>query len=78
MSRLRTLIVALAALLAASLSPARADSGTVRINFIKAGWVIGALAVGVAVLGYQLYQERQKPGLSFSIGGKDGLKIEGK
>ena len=40
--------------------------------------VIGALVVGVAVLGYQLYQERQKPGLSISIGGKDGLKIEGK
>ena len=39
---------------------------------------IGALAVGAAVLGYQLYQERQKPGLSISIGGKDGLKIEGK
>ena len=36
--------------------------------------VVGALAV----LGYQLYQERQKPGLSISIGGKDGLKIEGK
>ena len=188
---LRTIILALAALLAASLSPARADSGTVRISFIKAGWVIGgtvgsgtltfrgrtyplsvggmsygftfggsqtnlrgtvsnifqpvrhrrrlwrrrrgrdrhprtagdradqperrgaaterhadradgqprrerdgadaamtrnnliylvvgALCVGVAVLGYQLYQERQKPGLSISIGGKDGLKIEGK
>jgi hypothetical protein len=40
--------------------------------------VIGALAVGTAVLGYQLYQERQKPGLSISIGGKEGLKIEGK
>ena len=40
--------------------------------------VVGALAVGVAVLGYQLYQERQKPALSISIGGKDGLKIEGK
>jgi hypothetical protein len=40
--------------------------------------VIGALAVGLAVLGYQLYQERQKPGLSISIGGKEGLKIEGK
>ena len=39
---------------------------------------IGALTVGVAVLGYQLYQERQKPGVSISIGGKDGLKIEGK
>ncbi len=40
--------------------------------------VVGALAVGVAVLGYQVYQERQKPGLSISIGGKEGLKIEGK
>jgi hypothetical protein len=39
---------------------------------------IGALAVGVAVLGYQVYQERQKPALSISIGGKEGLKIEGK
>ncbi len=40
--------------------------------------VLGALIVGVGVLGYQLYQERQKPGLSISIGGKEGLKIEGK
>jgi hypothetical protein len=40
--------------------------------------VVGVLAVGVAVLGYQVYQERQKPGLSISIGGKEGLKIEGK
>lgn len=40
--------------------------------------VIGALAVGAVVLGYQLYQERQKPALSISIGGKEGLKIEGK
>ena len=40
--------------------------------------VVGALAVGVAVLGYQVYQERQKPALSISIGGKEGLKIEGK
>jgi predicted negative regulator of RcsB-dependent stress response len=40
--------------------------------------VVGALIVGVGVLGYQLYQERQKPGLSISIGGKEGLKIEGK
>lgn len=39
---------------------------------------VGALCAGVAVLGYQLYQERQKPGLSISIGGKEGLKIEGK
>lgn len=40
--------------------------------------LIGALVVGVGVLGYSLYQERQKPGLSISIGGKEGLKIEGK
>jgi len=40
--------------------------------------VLGALIVGVGFLGYQLYQERQKPGLSISIGGKEGLKIEGK
>jgi hypothetical protein len=40
--RLRTLIAALAAVFVLSLaSPARADEGTVRISFIKAGWVIG-------------------------------------
>src|SRR5688572_32727607 len=38
---LRTIIVALAALLAAGLGQASADSGTVRISFLKAGWVIG-------------------------------------
>jgi hypothetical protein len=41
MSHLRVIIVALAALLASAASPARADSGIVRISFIKAGWVIG-------------------------------------
>lgn len=41
MSSLRVIIVALVAMLAAGLSPARADSGTVRISFLKAGWVIG-------------------------------------
>jgi predicted negative regulator of RcsB-dependent stress response len=40
--------------------------------------VIGALAVAVAVFGYQVYQDRQKPALSISIGGKEGLRIEGK
>jgi predicted negative regulator of RcsB-dependent stress response len=40
--------------------------------------LIGALIVGAGVLGWQLYQEHQKPGLSISIGGKEGLKIEGK
>ena len=54
----------------------RDDGPMTRNNLIYL--VVGALAVGVAVLGYQLYQERQKPGLSISIGGKEGLKIEGK
>ena len=40
MSSLRIIVVALAAVLA-GLTSARADSGTVRISFIKAGWVIG-------------------------------------
>ena len=39
--------------------------------------IIGGLIVGAGVLGYQLYQERQKPGFSISVGGKEGLKIEG-
>jgi hypothetical protein len=40
LSSIRNLVL-LAAMLAACLSPARADSGTVRISFIKAGWVVG-------------------------------------
>lgn len=40
--------------------------------------MVGALAVGAGVLGYMLYQERNKPALSISVGGKEGLKIEGK
>ena len=40
--------------------------------------LLGALIVGSAVLGYALYNERQKAGVSISIGGKEGLKIEGK
>lgn len=39
---------------------------------------VGALLVVSLVLGYLFYQERQKSGLSISIGGKDGVKIEGK
>jgi len=41
MSNLRAIIVALAAMLAGVSSPARADGGTIRLSFIKAGWVIG-------------------------------------
>jgi hypothetical protein len=51
--RFRTLAVALVAVLAASFSSAaRADSGTVRISFIKAGWVIGG-SVGSGTLTFQ-------------------------
>lgn len=52
MTNLRVTIVALAALLAASLSPARADSGTVTIQFIKAGWVVGG-SFGEGVLNFR-------------------------
>jgi hypothetical protein len=45
-------------------------------NFIYL--LLGAAIVAVGVLGYSLYQERQKSGLNISVGGKDGLKIEGK
>lgn len=52
MTRFLTALTALAALLAASFSPARADSGTVRISFIKAGIVIGG-AVGSGTLTFR-------------------------
>ena len=40
--------------------------------------VIGALAVAVAVFGYQLYQERQKTtGIEINVG-KSGITIEKK
>jgi hypothetical protein len=52
MSRLRILIVALAAMLAAVSTPSRADSGAVRISFIKAGVIIGG-AVGRGTLTFQ-------------------------
>jgi hypothetical protein len=44
MSRIRIIIVALAAMLASAASPARADEGFIRISFIKAGWIIGGAA----------------------------------
>jgi hypothetical protein len=39
--------------------------------------VIGVLAVAVVVLGYQVYQERQKTGVDISIGNR-GISIEKK
>lgn len=45
-------------------------------NFLYFG--IGALAVVLAVVGYQLYKERQKPtGIEINVG-KDGISIEQK
>lgn len=53
MSRLRVFIIALAAIVAAGFSSAaRADSGTVRISFVKAGIVIGG-AVGSGTMTFQ-------------------------
>ena len=52
MTRLLATIVGLSALLAASFTPARADSGTVRISFIKAGIVIGG-AIGSGTLTFR-------------------------
>ena len=49
MLKFRTIILALAALLALAASPARADEGRVHISFIKAGWVIGG-SVGSGTL----------------------------
>jgi hypothetical protein len=52
MSSLRTIMLALAAVLAAAASPARADSGTVNIQFYKAGWVIGG-SFGKGVMNFR-------------------------
>ena len=52
MSRILTTLLAFTALFAAGLFPARADSGTVRISFIKAGIVIGG-AVGSGTLTFR-------------------------
>jgi hypothetical protein len=55
MSNLRTIttvIVALVAMLAGVSSPAHADSGSVRISFVKAGFVIGG-AVGNGTMTFQ-------------------------
>ena len=44
MLNIRTILLALAAMLAASFTPARADEGFVRISFVKAGFVVGGAA----------------------------------
>ena len=49
-TNLRTILAAFAAILVVSFSgAARADTGTLRLSFIKAGWVIGG-AVGSGTL----------------------------
>ncbi len=58
---LRIAFVALVAMCAAS-APALADSGTIRIHFVKAGWVIG----GTVGSGTLTFQGRNYP---LSIGG---------
>jgi hypothetical protein len=71
MSRLRTIIVALTAMLAAGVSQARADGGTVRISFVKAGFVIGG-AVGQGTLTFQGRTYRMTVGglsYGFTFGG---------
>jgi predicted negative regulator of RcsB-dependent stress response len=39
--------------------------------------VVGALVVVIAIMGYQLYQDRQKPGLDIKIG-PNGLSVDKK
>jgi hypothetical protein len=52
MSKLRTIVVALAVMLAGASPPAIADSGSVRISFFKGGWIIGG-AVGSGILTFR-------------------------
>ncbi len=67
MTLFRTVCVALAAFLVVGLSSARADTGTVRISFIKAGWVIG----GTVGQGTLTFRGRNYPltigGLSYGL-----------
>ena len=70
LSKLRTIIITLAAMLA-GLSPASADGGTVRISFLKAGFVIGG-AVGEGTLTFQGRSYRLSVGgitYGFTFGG---------
>ena len=71
MPKLRSLIIALAALLALATSPARAEEGQVNIQFFKAGWVIGG-SYGKGVLSFRGEQYLLKVGglsYGFTFGG---------
>ena len=52
MQKLRTTLLALAALLAFATSPARAEDGQVNIQFFKAGWVVGG-SYGKGVMSFR-------------------------
>ena len=55
---------------------AQGDSAVNRSNMLYL--IVGALVIIVAVLGYQLYQDRKQPeGVHIDVG-PNGLKIEGK
>ena len=52
----RSTLAALVAILAAGISSARADSGTIRIEVFKGGWFVGASAgAGILVFHGQMY-----------------------
>jgi hypothetical protein len=54
--KFRGALVALVAVMAAAVSSARADSGTIRINVFKGGWFVGASAgSGILVFHGQMY-----------------------
>jgi hypothetical protein len=50
--KIRTIILALAAMLAAAASPARAEDGTISLQFYKAGWIVGG-SFGEGVLNFR-------------------------
>jgi hypothetical protein len=54
--KLRNALVALVAVMVVGISSARADSGTIRIEFFKGGWFVGASGgAGILVFHGQMY-----------------------
>lgn len=59
-----------------ALPPGHAEATVTRSNLLYL--IVGALVIAVAVLGYQLYQDRHQPeGLHINVG-PNGLSIQGK
>jgi hypothetical protein len=52
MTKLRIVLAAFAALLVAAASPARAEDGTITLQFFKAGWIVGG-AFGEGILNFR-------------------------